>query len=300
LDYFLMSSYPEDPQRRTNQPIHPLDRRPEPATPVPNLPSVEPNYPKRQLAIPQTSPIFTYVILGVNILIFILDYLLDGSLTALGAKYNPAIIAGQFWRFITPMFLHALPPTINQITQNPTLVRYVPVALLHIVLNSYFLYIYGPQVERAFGHMRFLVIYFLSGFAASIASFALNPESYSVGASGALFGLFGSLLPLLYRNRNVLAGANQRIGRLVQVMIINLVIGFSTTFIDNWAHIGGLLAGLVLAWLTTPRYVVRRALTGEAERIDDETSPATALVWFGIVGLILFGIAFALIQMRSS
>src|SRR5687768_8225580 len=99
-----MSSYPEDPLRSGEKPVHPLDRRPDLPTSAPKLPTVEPNYPKRELTIPQTNPTFTYVILGVNILVFIFDYLLDGTLTALGAKYNPAIIAGQLWRFITPMF----------------------------------------------------------------------------------------------------------------------------------------------------------------------------------------------------
>jgi rhomboid protease GluP len=272
-----MSSHPEDPLRSTDQPVHPLERRPAPAPQSP--PPPEPVYPTRRLELPQSPPIFTYILIGVNILIFIIDSLTGRMLTIAGAKENFAILQGEYWRFITPMFLHG--------------------GLLHIGLNCYFLYNVGPQVERSFGHFRFLAIYFLCGLAASIASFALSPNP-SVGASGALFGLIGALLPLLYRNRQVLSNTSRRIGGILQVIVINLIFGFTVPRIDNWAHIGGLFAGLVLAWLTTPRYVVRRTLTGEAERIDDETSPAIALVWFGIIGLILVGIAFGLIWMRSS
>jgi rhomboid protease GluP len=277
LDYFLMSSYLEDPPRSTDRPVHPLERRPAQAPQSP--PTPQPVYPTRRLELPHSPPIFTYILIGVNILIFVIDSLTGRMLTIAGAKENFAILQGEYWRFITPMFLHG--------------------GLLHIGLNCYFLYNVGPQVERSFGHFRFLAIYFLCGLAASIASFALSPNP-SVGASGALFGLIGALLPLLYRNRQVLANTSRRIGGILQVIVINLIFGFTVPRIDNWAHIGGLLAGLALAWLTTPRYVVRLALTGEAERIDDETSTAIALVWFGITGLILVGLAFALIRLRSS
>jgi len=275
-----MDYRPDEPRRPfevpPDRPIHPLERRPPSEPTAPNIPP--PQYPVRRIEVPQSTPIFSYVILGINILVFLADIATNQMLTQLGAKYNPGIIQGEYWRFITPMFLHA--------------------GFIHIAANSYFLYIVGPQVERAFGHFRFLAIYFLSGFAASIASFTFGHNSVSVGASGALFGLIGALLPLIYRNRNVLANSGRRIGSILQVIIINLILGFAIPYIDYWAHIGGLIGGLALAWLTTPRYAVRYALTGEAERIEDETSPAVTWFWYGFIGVVLIGLAFFAIQLQ--
>jgi rhomboid protease GluP len=170
--------------------------------------------------------------------------------------------------------------------------------VLHLALNCYFLYNFGPSVERAFGYFRFLAIYFLAGLAASIASFAFSPYR-SVGASGALFGIVGALLPLLYRNRGIFAETSRRLASILRMIALNLFIGFTVPGIDNWAHMGGLLAGMVLGWLTTPRYVVRHALSGEPERVEDETSLALTWLWFSVVGFVLVAIALALILMRS-
>jgi rhomboid protease GluP len=226
----------------------------------------QPVIPVRRVEIPHSQPFFSYILLAINILVFLLDYFVfQGMFTGLGAKNNDAIIAGEYWRLITPMFLHG--------------------GFLHLAFNSYFLYQVGPQVEKAFGHFRFMAIYFLSGLGASIASFAFTPGS-SVGASGALFGLIGALVPLLYRNRDVLAHTRSRISSIVQVILINLLIGFTARgLIDNWGHIGGLVAGLSLAWLTTPRYAVRLAPDGTPERVEDETPPSATWFWYAFVAL---------------
>jgi len=198
-------------------------------------------------------------------------------LTYMGAKDNAAILQGQYWRLFTPMFLHG--------------------GVLHIALNSYFLYLIGPQVERSFGHWRFLAIYFLSGVAGVVASLAARPDVLSIGASGALFGLVGALIPLLYRNRSVLANTQRRIASVLQVIVINLVIGLTVQNIDNWGHIGGLLGGLTLAWFTTPRYAVRHDLDG-AVRIIDETSPTTMWGAVAFVAAALIGLMYLLIVVR--
>jgi membrane associated rhomboid family serine protease len=277
-----MSSYPEDPLRSGDKPVHPLERRTSPAPSGP--PPPQPVYPSRRIEIPQVIPRLTYVILGINIVVYIADTLTGGMLTQLGQKDNLEIIQGEYWRFITPMFLHAALGG--------------GLGILHILFNSRFLYYVGPQIERPFGYFRFLAIYFLSGFAASIASFTLSSHP-SIGASGALFGLIGAMLPMLYRNRQVLPNSKPRINAVLQTIGINLLFGLAIPNIDNWAHIGGLLAGVTLGWLTTPRYVVRYALTGEAERVEDETSPAMTWLWFSVVGSVLVALAYALIQMRS-
>ncbi len=226
---------------------------------------------------PQQVPVLTYVLLTVNILVFLADWLAGRQLTMLGAKDNQAILAGEYWRLITPLFLHG--------------------GILHLGFNSYFLYVVGPQVERSFGSARFAAIYFLAGLAGTIASFALTPAR-SIGASGALFGVIGALIPLLYHNRDVLRNPRRQIGQIVQVIVINLVIGLAPE-IDNWSHAGGLLAGVVLAWFAAPRYVIRLEGVNRV-RIEDDSSLLTAWLAIGVIGLILIGLAILVIWLKRS
>ncbi len=263
----VMDNYPQP-----SRPIHPLDQPPEPP------PSTSERVIIRRVEAPYSPPVISYTILAINVAVFLLDVLLGGLLTNLGSKDNGLIAHGQFWRLVTPMFLHG--------------------GYIHLGINSYSLYVIGPQVERSFGHWRFLAVYFLSGLAGSIASFALSPYP-SIGASGALFGLIGALIPLLYLNRNVLANTRQRINNIIMVIALNLVFGFTAGGIDNWAHIGGLVGGLSLAWLTSPRYVVRLS-TMDSIRIDDESSPHVAWIIYGLAALCLGGLVLLLISLRIS
>jgi rhomboid protease GluP len=179
-------------------------------------------------------PTFTYFFFGLNIFIFIIMAFAGGStndltLMAFGVKSNPEIANGQWWRFVTPIFLH--------------------IGLLHIVFNSYALWIVGPQVEKLYGSARFVVLYVLTGVAGVAASYFYHPENKSAGASGAIFGLFGVLLVFGIRHRHDIPPFFKRaVGTgVLPVILINLVIGFSIPAIDNSAHIGGLLAGAALA-----------------------------------------------------
>lgn len=264
-----MDNYPQ-----SSRSIHPLDQPPEPS-PSPPTPG---QVVVRRVEASHSPPLLSYAILAINITVFLLDFLLGGSLTALGAKDNLAITQGEIWRLFTPMFLHA--------------------GLLHLGVNSYSLYIVGPRVESSFGHWRFLAIYILSGLAGSVASFALGAYR-SVGASGALFGLIGALIPLLYLNRKVLANTGQQINHIITVIALNLFFGFTAGGIDNWAHIGGLVGGLSLAWLTSPRYVARLSAMDSA-RIDDESSPSTAWLVYSLALLCLAGLVLLLVSMRTS
>jgi rhomboid protease GluP len=179
-------------------------------------------------------PTFTYFFFGLNIFIFIIMAFAGGStndltLLAFGVKSNPAIANGQWWRFATPIFLH--------------------IGLLHIVFNSYALWIVGPQVEKLYGSARFVILYVLTGVASVAASYFYRPEVQSAGASGAIFGLFGVLLVFGIRHRHDIPPFFKRaVGTgVLPVILINLVIGFSIPFVDNSAHIGGLVAGAALA-----------------------------------------------------
>jgi len=150
-------------------------------------------------------------------------YNADGNLI-FGAKFNPLIMNGEYWRLITPMFLHG--------------------GIVHLFFNSYSLYVIGPAVEDLFGSVKFAVIYFIAGIIGNVASFAFSTHM-SVGASGAIFGLFGALVYLIRKDRRIFKTS---FGTSIVVTIVyNLIYGFMNERIDNFAHIGGLVGGFATA-----------------------------------------------------
>jgi len=217
-----------------------------------------------QLRLPLGRPRAVWVLLALNIAIFVIPTLLqllgvrvngtpiNDYLLYVGAKDNQGIKQrGEYYRFLTSMFLHG--------------------GLLHIGFNAWALYALGPETERIYQTTRFLAIYFIAGLAGGVASYALSP-SPAVGASGAIFGLIGALAVFYYTSRELLgSAARQQFGSLITVIMINLFIGFSSGgLIDNFAHIGGLIGGALVGWLLAPRFelderlyppqVVRRSL----------------------------------------
>ncbi|MFC0522610.1 rhomboid family intramembrane serine protease [Pontibacillus salicampi] len=172
-------------------------------------------------------PILTYLLIAINLIMFTIIEWNGGStdtytLVEYGAKYNPAIIDGEWWRIVSSMFLH--------------------IGFLHITLNMLALYVLGSVVERMYGSIRFLPIYFIGGIVGGLASFAFTPN-VAAGASGAIYGLFGALLffGVVYRKLFF-----QTIGMNV-IIILVLNIGFSIVMpqVDNGAHLGGLLGGFL-------------------------------------------------------
>src|SRR5690606_25315449 len=172
-------------------------------------------------------PFFTYLFIAVQVLMFLIVEINGGStnvetLIQYGAKFNPLILAGEWWRFFTPIFLH--------------------IGLLHLLMNTLALYYLGTAVERIFGRVRFLWIYLFSGFAGSVASFVFT-NNLSAGASGAIFGCFGALLYMGVINTKLFF---RTIGmNVIVVIIINLIFGFTVPGIDNAGHIGGLIGGFL-------------------------------------------------------
>lgn len=178
----------------------------------------------------------TTVLIVVNISMFVVELatgavggVLSGgsaqSLFNLGAL-QPITIAGrhEYWRLFTAMFLHA--------------------GFLHIMFNMYALYLFGYAIESALGTRRFLTIYFVAGLLASVASYVFSdPGSLGVGASGAIFGLLGAWVAYNARRRQTAFGAANLRGALMLIGL-NLLLGFSIPNIDNFAHLGGLAAGL--------------------------------------------------------
>lgn len=223
----------------------PKDEVPPEETPPPGYPeaagapeSQEP-FTSRPVAVklPGSSPVVVYILLGLTILVFILqlasEYLLGGVdlPRALGMKVNELILEGQLWRLFTPMLLHG--------------------SILHIGFNMYALYIFGPGLERHYGHWRFLALYLLAGFAGNVMSF-LFTNLPSLGSSTAIFGLLGAEAVFLYQNRKIFGRSAQRaLGNIITIAAINLIIGISPQ-IDNWGHIGGLIGGTLFAWSAGP------------------------------------------------
>lgn len=196
----------------------------------------------------------------VTVLVFLGQLLSDGLfgfdvLLAMGAKSNAAIVAGQYWRFLTPIFLH--------------------IGLLHLFVNMYSLYVIGPPVEGPYGPARFLLVYFISGVGGVTASLAFSAQP-SAGSSGAIFGLLGALGGFLYNHRHLFgSAAGGQLRHIVLVAMANLAIGLSPE-IDNWGHLGGLIAGVVLALLLGPRFQRTTLEPPEPPVVDGMRGPS---VW---------------------
>jgi rhomboid protease GluP len=203
-----------------------------------------PHAPSLPLSIPLHRPIFTYILLGTIIIIWALSWLImqmlgetDDTLVLviLGANVGWLILQGEIWRLLTSMFLHS--------------------GFDHLLANSYGLYVFGLELERLYGRGRFLIIYLLAGLFGSLASFAYRgPFGFSVGASGAIFGLVGMNLAYYIIHRNTFPFGRTAITNTLILIAINLFFGFTVPHIDNLAHIGGLVAGFALGYGLAPRY----------------------------------------------
>lgn len=206
-------------------------------TPPPDFIENAPPPRGKKMPIPlRLRPFISYALLGITILIFLLQYLSQSLFgvdipAAIGMKVNVLIYQGEIWRLLTPVFLHG--------------------SILHIGFNMYALYIFGPSLERYYGHGRFFALYMLAGFGGNVFSF-LFTDAPSLGSSTAIFGLLAAEGVLLYQNRKLFGNVAQR--ALMNIVIIggiNLFIGLSPG-IDNWGHIGGILAGTLFAWYAGP------------------------------------------------
>jgi rhomboid protease GluP len=223
--------------------------RPDAARPLYDNETVR--FARTVLARPAT---FTFVFVTFNVFIFLLMSIKGGGMSGtedprvlllFGAKYNSLINQGEWWRFITPVFLH--------------------IGVLHLFVNMYSLFMLGPYVERLYGSARFVFFWVATGVAGVAASYFASSvggkpgligqflfrggDGPSAGASGALFGLVGVLFVFGIKFRHELPDGFKRAFGLgmLPTILINLVIGYTIPFIDNAAHIGGLAAGMLFA-----------------------------------------------------
>ena len=221
------------------------------------------------------TPYVTYTLMGVTIVIFLLqmatEALLGYDLPAiLGMKINELIAQGQVWRLITPVFLHG--------------------SVVHIGFNMYALFVMGPSLERAYGHGRFSLLYFLSAYAGNVFSFLFLPAP-SLGASTAIFGLIGAELVLLYRNKEYIVNARGMLNQTIVIAVINFAIGFSSGMIDNWGHLGGLLGGATFAWFAGPLLsfdIASNSVVDAHTRRDEISATAVVFLSFTVAAILGF------------
>ena len=183
-------------------------------------------------------PLATYALIGITAAVSLLVLVGSPDLGDALALDKIAVARGEWWRLLTAVFVHG--------------------SILHLLFNMYALFIVGPIVEALYGRPLYVTFYILCGLAGSVASYLFLPNP-SVGASGAIFGMFGLLAVSSYVHKPALGRQGRALtGQIVMLILINLVIGFGAggvlgAGIDNAAHVGGLLAGAWLGLTVVPR-----------------------------------------------
>src|SRR6187401_28908 len=182
----------------------------------------------------------TYAIIGINVIVFILMAINGAGIftpNALvhidwGSNFSPLTLSGDWWRLVTCVFIHF--------------------GIIHLVMNTYALYIAGVYLEPMLGKTKYIIAYLATGIFASLASLWWHSDVVnSAGASGAIFGLYGIFLALLFTNlipKQMRSSLLQSIGVFV---VFNLIYG-TKSGIDNAAHIGGLLSGMIIGFIFYP------------------------------------------------
>ena len=212
----------------------------------------------------------TRVLILLNVIAFVFDAITSGRLTYYGALFAPAIAWGhEYWRLFTPMFLHA--------------------GLWHILVNMYVLFVLGSYLETIVGSKKYLAIYLVSGVAGNVAAFMLAPMLTStVGASGAIYGIFGAFFMYSYHNRTDLA-ASMMMRQMGILIVINIAITFALPGISWQGHVGGLIGGVIMVELLT-RFG-RKSLRGAFDRDDvvavlGFVAVLAALTWWHVQSII--------------
>lgn len=199
----------------------------------------------------------TPIILNLNILVFVLMCLIgvgimepdSKSLIAWGANLGELTLAGEWWRLLTACFIH--------------------IGALHLLMNMYAFLLIGAQLEPRLGSLRFLSAYLITGIFASLTSIALHSYTISAGASGAIFGMYGLFLALLTTSLVEKRNRKQLLASILFFVVYNLLNGLKPG-IDNAAHLGGLVSGLVIGYLFVPRL---KKLAAERELVAEQPIP---------------------------
>ena len=175
------------------------------------------------------NPVVTKILIALNILIYLMVVMYDMSAELAVNRYY--VLNGEYYRLITGAFVHA--------------------NILHLLFNCYALWIIGSQLESFIGKARYIIVYLFSAITASLLSIIFQ-NGFSVGASGAIFGIMGSLLYFGYHYRVYLGSVIR--SQIIPLVLINLLIGALVEGIDNWAHIGGLIGGILMTMAVGIKY----------------------------------------------
>lgn len=170
-------------------------------------------------------PFVTYLVLGIVSIVYLYGLLTNQNILVYNFGVNKIFARyGEIYRLFTGTLIH--------------------IDLIHLLCNAYALYIVGSMTEGYYGRGKFTIIYIVSAICGSLLSIAMS-DGFSIGASGAIFGLLGSLLYFGYHYRVYFGSV--LLQRIIPIVILNLAIGFIIPGIDNFAHIGGLIGGLLIS-----------------------------------------------------
>ena len=215
-------------------------------------------------------PAVTSAILGLNILVYAAMVFTgvspieprDVELLKWGADFGPFTLGGQPWRLLTSNYVH--------------------IGFPHLAVNMWSLWQVGRLTERIFGPWAYALVYTATGIAASLASLLWNPMRLSAGASGALFGIVGALIAALYLGKLPFPKpvVQRMLRSLLMVVAVNLLFGARASFVDNSAHIGGLISGLAIGGVLAPELNQERERRVARERLIF-AAVAFCLIGFG-------------------
>jgi membrane associated rhomboid family serine protease len=232
-------------------------------------------------------PIVSWII-GINLFIFLIVHfrLTGGYLYFQMLDINFRVAQGEYWRLITPIFLHE--------------------GFAHVLFNSFSTVLFAPALERILGKWKFIVVYLGAGIIGNLATFFLEPPNYaSLGASGAIFGLFGAYVYIVLFRKDLIDRANSQL--IVTMVVFALIMTFFSSGINILAHLFGLIGGLLLAPPLLSRVplnyswqpVARRGHYQDTEVTFDPTrwqkrqkrqEIAKKIVWGLLALFVLFGI----------
>jgi len=189
-------------------------------------------YRKQRFRYVKNKPLFMYLFLIIQTVTFLMMQVSPegsesvGTIISFGGMVKQLIIEQhEYWRFVTPIFVH--------------------IGIMHYVLNSLVLFYLGEQIEKIYGHFRFLIIYLVSGIAGNVLSFSLKTANVSAGASTAIFGMFGAFIILRHflKDNPAIRSMAMQYTILVAFMLIT---NFFDKQVDILGHIGGLIGGILI------------------------------------------------------
>lgn len=209
------------------------------------------------------TPYVSYALIAINVLIYVVSILFGkyDDIINTFCLYGPLVRLGEYYRLITSMFLHG--------------------DILHLFFNCYAIYVIGPQLESFMGKAKFLFIYIFSGILGGFLSIAMSNYA-SIGASGAIFGLLGGMLYFGYHYRLYLGSVLK--SQIIPLIVLNLVLGFINTGIDNFAHIGGLIGGVLATSVVGVKYK-----SSKSEQINGTIITIILTIFIAYIALVLKG-----------